>query len=199
MSKEIVTVSNERDSLNKTRIESEELILNLQNQVKSHTAKVKEISELLSAKTQEHAEKVTELQGQIEAQVAEGESLRDQLSAKTSEHELSEKQISEISATLDNRDKLIKKLKEDISTLEQLKPANRALQDRVTDLTKHLRRISSELEDSLEANADAQGRMRDLENQLHDHTVKIRELRRQRGSMPGFGDEDSNDAGRRAA
>ena len=63
----------------------------------------------------------------------------------------------------------------------------------------HLKRLSGELEDSLDANAKGQDRLRDLESQLHDHTVKLRELRRQRGSITGLNDDQQDDSGRRAA
>jgi predicted nucleic acid-binding Zn-ribbon protein len=63
----------------------------------------------------------------------------------------------------------------------------------------HLKRLSAELGDSLDANSKAQDRIRDVENQLHDHTVKIRELRRQRGSIADITDDESGDTGRRAA
>ena len=68
-----------------------------------------------------------------------------------------------------------------------------------TTVMAHLKRVSGELDDSLDANAKGQDRIRDLESQLHEHTVKLRELRRQRGSIAGLNNDHQDDSGRRAA
>ena len=64
---------------------------------------------------------------------------------------------------------------------------------RSADLTAHLKRLSAELEDSLDMNAKAHDRIRGMENQLHEHVVKIRELRRDRGSIPSLEADRKND------
>ena len=69
----------------------------------------------------------------------------------------------------------------------------------MTELTDHLRRLGAELEDSLDANAKAQDRIRETENQLHEHTIRIRGLRRQSGWIAEIADDRGGDPDRRAA
>jgi predicted nucleic acid-binding Zn-ribbon protein len=121
------------------------------------------------------------------------------LATKTDQHEGAAAEVAELERKLDDQQTLIGSLTSDLSEAERLRPENKSLQDRATDLMAHLKRLSAELDDSLDANSRAQDRILDVENQLHDHTVKIRELRRQRGSIADVTDDESGDADRRAA
>ena len=230
VSKELVTVSNERDTLSTTRADLEQAVTNLQNQVASQSAKVKEISELLSVKTEEHSQAAATLQQQIETQSVKVKEVTELLSVKSHEHSqteagLQQKIQSQSTALEDLRKELaaksqqhdhvlgkftsttqkldqlqaaFEKLTSELAHAEKLRPENKTLQDRIADLMAHLKRLSGELDDSLDANAKGQDRIRDLESQLHDHTVKLRDLHRQRGSIAGL-DDQQDDSGRQAA
>ena len=65
---------------------------------------------------------------------------------------------------------------------------------KVDDLLSHLKRVSAEHEASLEANETAQESIRELQSQIHDQTATIRALRRERGSVPGLGDNQNRRA-----
>lgn len=180
----------------------EDAVTDLRNQVSSQSAKVREIRELLTAKSQEHGEAAATLQHQIESQAQEMDDLRGQIALRTKQHDEAEMEIARLATQLEQLQSVLQKLRSEVSEAEKLRPENKLLEERVTDLMAHLKRVSAELEDSLEANAKAQDRIRDVENQLHDHVIKIRDLRRQRGSIENIAvdrDGPSSEPNRRAA
>jgi chromosome segregation ATPase len=154
---------------------------------------------LLSVKTQQHSQAAATLQQQIESQSTAMEDLRHELTAKTRQHDDVLGKLASTTENLSEQQAAVAKLTLALETAEELRPENKTLQDRIADLMAHLKRLSGELEDSLDANAKGQDRIRDLESQLHDHVVKMRELRRQRGSITGLGDDQQNDSDRQAA
>jgi len=64
------------------------------------------------------------------------------------------------------------------------------LSAKTTDLVAHLKRVSAEHESSLQANEKAQSLIRELQNEIHKQTATIRSLRRERGSIGHFEDDD---------
>ncbi|MEM6689096.1 MAG: hypothetical protein AAF664_06690, partial [Planctomycetota bacterium] len=74
----------------------------------------------------------------------------------------------------------IQSLQAQLSTLRSAANQKPELEKRIAELTLHLKRVSAEHEDSLEANAESQQRVRALEEELHQKSAKIRDLRRQR-------------------
>ena len=199
LSKELVKVSTERDALNSTRAGLEQAVTHLRNQVSSQSAKVREVSELLSVKSREYSQTAAASKQQLESQSTALQNIRKELAAKTQEHDRVVGELTDKTRKLDQQQAVAQELRSELKTAEKLRPQNKSLQDRVADLMAHLKRVSGELDDSLDANAKGQDRIRDLESQLHDHTVKLRELRRQRGSIAGLNDDQQEDPGRRAA
>jgi chromosome segregation ATPase len=198
-SKELATVSNQRDELQHAESELEQTVSDLQNEVRSQTTKAGELNELLTARALEYNRATAELQEQVDSQTAALEDLRGQLDAKTQQHDKALHQVASITKTLEYQQSVAEELTAKLSEAEKIRTENESLQNRVADLMDHLKRLRAELEDSLDANAKAQDRIRDTENQLHEHTIKIRQLRRERSSIAEIDDEDSGDSGRRAA
>jgi chromosome segregation ATPase len=200
MSKEFVTVANQRDQLVTTHGELQATLKTLQNQVSSQNAKIKEVNELLSAKSKEYADSAAALQHELKTQSVAVGDLRAQLAERTQQHQSAIAEVASVRQTLSKQHAAIERLTSELKEAEKLRPVNKTLQDRIADLTAHLKRLSAELEDSLVANAKAEDRVRDVETQLHEQSVKIRELRRERGAIPGFAaTDDDNQSSRRAA
>lgn len=196
---DLATASNERDALSTTRADLELAVANLQDQLGSQSANVNELNELLRQKTQEHSQAAETLQRQIESQSNALEVVRQEFTLKSNQHDDVLGNLANATEKMHQQQAVIEKLTVDLENAEHLRPANKTLQDRIAELTAHLNRLGGELNDSLDANAKGQDRIRNLENQLHDHVVKIRELRRNRGSISGLSDDPQDDAGRQAA
>ena len=193
VAEELVTVSNDRDQLIQTRRDLEDTVTNLRNRVSTQTAKVKEVNELLSARSQEHLSVKSDLQKELDQRHASMKQLNRELDEKTRQHDQIVKEIAKLTEKLDRQQSKINELVAELREAKKLGPENKQLQDRVADLTAHLKRLSDELEDSLDMNAKAHDSIRGMENQLHEHVVKIRELRRDRGSIPSLDTNHAND------
>ena len=121
---------------------------------------------------------VTRLSHQITSHLTDAKQMNERLTQTTLDHHKLE---SDLEA----------EIKAGNNALEELKVAKAAqgeqeqLKIQIAELTSHLVCGRDELEDSLDTNAKAQDRIRDMENQLHEHVIKIRELRRERNSTSG--------------
>ncbi len=118
-----------------------------------------------ASEIERYRSEINEMQSSIDVQTRSIGDLQRQLSERCGLQESATREAHELQ----------QRLQTETTRQHQLEKTNRELQQRVAELTGHLKRLSAELEDSLEANAQA-----------HD---QIRNLRRQRGSIPDLGDD----------
>ncbi len=179
ISKEFVTAANQRDELDRIRVQVESRAAELEKQLAAQTARVSEVSELLNARTQEYSETIASMKQQSQAKAEQMQELTLQLGAMTDQYQLQLSSVEMLTAK--------------VLDAEKLRPQNQELNTQVADLVDHLKRLRAELEDSLDTNEKSQDRVRYLETQLHEQTVKIRQLRSDRGSIIGIAAEGVSD------
>lgn len=123
------------------------------------------------------------MQNDLQKQTSRVAELQKRVEVKSAQYDKSLGEISGLTQSLNEQRESLTKLTADLADAEELRPKNELLLSRIDELMAHLKRVNSEHEDSLEANAAALDRIRDLETDLHSQAAKIRELRRERGSI----------------
>ena len=149
-------------------------------------ASVSEQREMLSQQRAEMQTEIKKLGTRAALQSNNVQDLQRQLATKSKAFDNVVREHNDAVAKLQSQSGTLQKLQSQIAAAEKLRPANKSLQEKVNDLTAHLKRLSAELDDSLQANAKIGDRIRQLENQAHDDANTIRKLRRQRGSIDGM-------------
>ncbi len=141
---------------------------------------------------------IKKLSTQVSVQSNDADDLRRQLETKTKAYEKAITDSQQFAASLKQQESAISSLEKKLRNAQTLQPENERLQSKVTELMAALKDLSNEHESSLAANAKAQASIRDLQNEVHENTKTIRELRRPRGGgIFQFGQDDQQD--RRAA
>ena len=140
---------------------------------------------------------VKKLSTQVNMQANDSEDLRRQLETKTKAYEKAIADSHQFATSIKQQETALNSLEKKLRSAQALQPENQRLQDKVAELMAALKDLSSEHEGSLAANAKAQAVVRDLQNEVHDNAKTIRELRRPRGGIFQFGQDDGEE--RRAA
>ena len=150
-----------------------------QQQLDAATTELVEVSKerdlLIQARSSLEAS-VTRLSNQITSHLAEAKQMNELLTQATLDHHQVE---SDLKSEIKARNDALKELK----VAETAQSENEQLKIQVEELTSHLMGARNELEDSLDTNAKTQDHIRVMENQLHEHVIKIRELRRERNAV----------------
>ena len=151
----------------------------------------------ITAERQRLAETHVDLEKQIKKLTTQvglhsntADDLRRQLETKTKAYEKAISDSREFATNLQKQQTAIQSLEKDLVSAKRLHPENQNLKGKIAELTSALKDLSSEHENSLSANAKAQRTIRDLQNEVHECTQVIRELRRPRGSILKFGRGD---------
>ena len=126
---------------------------------------------------------LAKLQTEMQKQSGRFTDLKKSFEVKSNQYDNSLNEITGLTKSLSEQRETLTKLTADLAEAEELRPKNELLLSRINELMAHLKRVNGEHEDSLEANAAALDRIRDLESDLHAQAAKIRELRRERGSI----------------
>ena len=184
---ELQLVHKERDLLIQTRDSLEVSVTRMSNQITTHLAEAKRMNELFAQTTHEYESLETDLQTEIKARNKAIDELKEQLTIRTQQHDSLADDIAFKTTTIDQHQGELRQLSAELKEAHAARHDQEQLQTQITELTYHLACARSELEDSLDMNARAQDRIREMENQLHEHLIKIRELRRERSSPSGIG------------
>ena len=184
---ELQFVHKERDLLIQTRDSLEVSVTRMSNQITTHLAEAKRMNELFAQTTHEYESLETDFQTEIKARNKAIDELKEQLTIRTQQHDSLADDIAFKTTTIDQHQGELRQLSAELKEAHAGRHEQEQLQTQITELTYHLACARSELEDSLDMNAKAQDRIREIENQLHEHLIKIRELRRERSSPSGIG------------
>jgi peptidoglycan hydrolase CwlO-like protein len=142
---------------------------------------------------------VKQLSSELAGQSSVVEQLRGELDAKSKAYEKAVSESRQFATDLKQQQAAIHSMQSDLKAAQKMQPQNEKLQNDVAQLRAALKELSAEHDQSLAANAKAQTTIRDLQNEMHESTKTIRELRRPRGSIFQFGEDNDEDQHRRAA
>ncbi len=176
--------------------EAEAAKRNLENVNERYSSVSAERQQLVQSQA-ELEKQVKQLTSELHSQSSSSDQLRKELDARNKAYEQAISDSRQFASSLKQQQVAIATMERDLKTAQAMQPENQKLQNEILQLRAALKELSTEHDQSLAANAKAQSSIRDLQNEVHEATQTIRELRRPRGSIFQFGNSDEEH--RRAA
>ena len=190
--------ADQRSQLQELKNASKELS-EIREQLDVSTRQVDELTEQrdqLAANQSSLEKQIEKLSTQVAMQTNDSNDLRRQLDTKSRAYDEIVDQNKSFASDIQKQKQILDRLDGELQIAKDLQPENRRLQDKVAELSTAIKDLSSEHEDSLAANAKATAMIRQLQDELHESAETIRQLRRPRGSVLQFGQDEQ---GRKAA